>query len=146
MYQFSRSIYRELAPRVVEDPNDPTGCASQQRLLDACETTIRRLTYDRPYFAHPARFLFGEVRAMFSLNDQLFVWRVIDGHVALAHSCLERMSVELGLEPKRCRAETRKGTPCQRPAADGADYCPTHRHLDPVLPTLRPAPQGATVG
>ena len=51
MYRFSRSIYRELAPAVVEDELDPTGCRNKQQVLDACEGTIRRLTYDRRYFA-----------------------------------------------------------------------------------------------
>ena len=58
MYRFSRSIYRELAPRVVEDEWDPTGCENKQKVLEACEGAIRRLTYDRRYFARPARTLF----------------------------------------------------------------------------------------
>ena len=116
MYRFSRSIYRELAPRVIEDERDPTGCANKQKVLDACEDAIRRLTYDRRYFARPARSLFNEVRAYFAVNDQLFVWRVVESNISLA---LEFLSAA----PRGCRAgrpaaavqaHTRKGTPCQR--------------------------------
>ncbi len=64
MYRFSRSIYRELAPRVVEDQDDPTGCANKQRVLDACEGALRRLATDRRYFAKPTRTLFTEVQAV----------------------------------------------------------------------------------
>ena len=46
MYRFSRSIYREVAPYVVEDDRDPTGCRNKQSVLDACEAAIRRLAYD----------------------------------------------------------------------------------------------------
>ena len=67
MYRFSRSIYRELAPRVVEDEWDPTECANKQKVLDACEGAICRLTYDRRYFARPTRTLFNDVRG--SLHD-----------------------------------------------------------------------------
>ena len=84
MYRFSRSIYRELAPRVVEDEWDPTECANKQKVLDACEGAICRLTYDRRYFARPARTLFNDVRAHFTMSDQLFVWTVIERNIGLA--------------------------------------------------------------
>ena len=73
MYRFSRSIYRELAPLVIEDPWDFTECRNKQKVLDACEGAIRRLTYDRRYFARPARSLFNDVRPYFTMQDQLFV-------------------------------------------------------------------------
>ena len=41
MYQFSRSIYRELAPKIMDERT--AGCASKQRVLDACESTMQRL-------------------------------------------------------------------------------------------------------
>ena len=84
MYRFSRSIYREIASAVVEDERDPTGCRNKQLVLDACEETIRRLTYDRRYFARPARRLFNDVRMHFALADQLRVWMVIDRNINLA--------------------------------------------------------------
>jgi hypothetical protein len=132
MYRFSRSIYRELAPRVVEDPHDPTGCHNKQQVLDACETAIRRLTYDRRYFARPARSLFNEVRTHFAMGEQLRVWRVIEQNMTLALEYLERLPEGLGLDgqPRECAAHTRRGTPCQRQPLPGRDYCPSHKHLE----------------
>jgi hypothetical protein len=147
MYQFSRSIYRELAPRIAEDPADPTGCAKRQRLLDACEAAMRRLADDREHFARPTRTLFGEVRTLFSLNDQLVVYRVIERHVEVALDCIERIPAALGLDeaPAHCLAYTRKGDPCQRTPAPNSEYCPSHRHLEDVLPVPEPA-EGLAVG
>jgi hypothetical protein len=133
MYRFSRSIYRELGPRVIEDPGDPTGCANKQRVLDACENALRRLAYDRRYFARPARSLFTEVRTYFSIHDQLRVWKVIERNITLAQEMLEQLPEEvMGLDgqPRECQAHTRKGTPCQRDPLPGRDYCPSHKHLE----------------
>src|SRR5688572_5377471 len=138
MYQFSRSIYRELAPRVVEDERDTTGCRNKQQVLDACESAIRRLAYDRRYFARPARSLFNEVRVHFPMGDQLFVWAVIERHVTLALEIMERTPESLGLdeEARSCRAHTRKGTPCRREPLPGKDYCPSHKHLEETFETV----------
>jgi len=132
MYRFSRSIYRELAPSVVEDANDPTGCHNKLQVLDACEGTIRRLTYDGRYFAKPARSLFGEVRCHFAISDQLRVWRVIETNIELALEHLAQLPEGAGLDgvPRQCHAHTRKGTPCQREPLPGRDYCPSHKHLE----------------
>jgi hypothetical protein len=132
MYRFSRSIYRELAPRVVEDGDDPTGCANKQQLLNSCEAAIRRLAYDGRYFARPARSLFNEVRIHFSMGDQERVWNVIECNIRLALDFMERMpeSIVLDGQPRECRAHTRKGTPCQRDPLPGRDYCPSHKHLE----------------
>jgi hypothetical protein len=132
MYRFSRSIYRELAPRVIEDPSDPTGCRNKQRVLDACEGAIRRLTTDRRYFARPARSLFNEVRAHFAMSDQLRVWSVIERNINLALEFLARLPDGFGLDgrPRRCQAHTRRGTPCRREPLPHRDYCPSHKHLE----------------
>jgi hypothetical protein len=132
MYRFSRSIYRELAPAVIEDDRDPTGCRNKQALLDACEEVIRRLTCDRRYFARPARTLFNEVRIYFPITEQKRVWRVIETNLALASEFLARLPAGAGLDgiPRQCRAHTRKGTPCQREPLPGRDYCPSHKHLE----------------
>jgi hypothetical protein len=132
MYRFSRSIYRELAPAVIEDDRDPAGCSNKQAVLDACEEVIRRLTVDRRYFARPARRLFGEVRMHFSMGDQRRVWTVIDRNINLAIAFLDRLPEGAGLDgvPRQCRAHTRKGTPCQREPLPGRDYCPSHKHLE----------------
>jgi hypothetical protein len=132
MYRFSRSIYREIAADVVESEHDPTDCRNKQAVLDACEDVIRRLTYDRRYFARPARTLFNNVRMHFAIQDQLRVWMVIDRYIKLALEFLDRMPEGAGLDGvvRECRAHTRKGTPCQREPLPGRDYCPSHKHLE----------------
>lgn len=132
MYRFSRSIYRELAPRVMEDDRDETGCRNKQQVLDACEAAIQRLTYDRRYFARPARSLFTEIRPYFSIRDQLLVWKVVEKNMNLADEFLSRLPDNVGLDgrPPQCNAHTRKGTPCQRTPLPGRDYCPSHKHLE----------------
>jgi hypothetical protein len=132
MYRFSRSIYRELAPRVIENDHDGTGADARQRLLDSCEATIRRLTTDGRYFARPSRALFNEVRTLFPIADQVRVWTVIERNINLALEHLARLpeGVALSGQPRQCRAHTRKGTPCQREPLPGRDYCPSHKHLE----------------
>jgi hypothetical protein len=140
MYRFSRSIYRELASRVVEDEWDPTQCANKQKVLDACEATICRLTYDRRYFARPARTLFNDVRTHFKVSDQLFVWTVIQCNIELALEFLSRLPEDVGLDgrPRQCQAHTRRGTPCQRRPLPGRDYCPSHKHLEETFEGVEP--------
>lgn len=132
MYRFSRSIYRDLASKVIEDGNDGTGCSNRQAVLEACEEAVRRLSTDRRYFARPARSLFNEVRMYFAIGDQHLVWHVIDRNISLAlvllETCPERLVIDGG--QSECRAHTRKGTPCQREPLPGRDYCPSHKHLE----------------
>ena len=132
MYRFSRSIYRELAPRVIEGEHDATGSSNRQAVLEACEDAVRRLGTDRRYFARPARSLFNQVRIHFAIGDQLKVWNVIESNISLALDLLERAPelLELDGAPRECRAHTRKGTPCQREPLPGRDYCPSHKHLE----------------
>ncbi len=132
MYRFSRSIYRELGPRVIEDEYDPTGCRNKQQVLDACEATIRRLAVDGRYFARPAKKLFSDVRTHFAIGDQMLVWLVIERNIELAKEFLARLPEGAALDgvPRQCRAHTRKGTPCQREPLPGRDYCPSHKHLE----------------
>jgi hypothetical protein len=131
MYQFSRSIYRELAPIVAEDEDG----SNRQQVLDACEDTMQRLLTDRRYFAKPTKSLFNDVRACFPMTEQLRVLQVIDQNVRLAIRYLETTPPEeLMIEGAReCRAHTRKGTPCQREPLPGRDYCPSHKHLEEGL-------------
>jgi hypothetical protein len=138
MYRFSRSIYRELAPRVVEDESDRTGCRNKQLVLDACEGAIRRLTYDRRYFARPARSLFKEVRPYFRMQDQLVAWRVVETNIGLALEFLARLPEGVGLDGRspECHAHTRRGTPCQRTPLPGRDYCPSHKHLEETFESV----------
>ncbi len=71
MYHFSRSMYRELAPEVVEDRHGRGGGVNRARFLQACESAVERLATDRHYFARPARTLFNDVRVYFPMNRQL---------------------------------------------------------------------------
>lgn len=132
MYHFSRSIYRELAPRVIGDVGDVPNCLRKQQVLESCEAAVRRLSVDRRYFARPARSLFNEIRVHFAIGDQLRVWKVVESNVTLALVYLEQMPEDLDFDgqPRQCRAHTRKGTPCQRQPLPARDYCPSHKHLE----------------
>lgn len=135
MYQFSRSIYRELAPAVLEDAGDRSQ-RNHQRVLRACEHAVERLADDRHYFARPARSLFNEVRAYFPLGSQLHAYQVITRNMALATRYVEeraRTGVSFDGSPLCCNATTRKGVACQRLPLPGAKYCPSHKHLDEAL-------------
>jgi hypothetical protein len=130
MYQFSRSIYRELAPEVIEDKG---GCANRLAFLKACEATFERLATDRHYFARPARTLFRDVRMYFPITSQMRVYGVVQRHVQLAIDYVDRAMAEgrsLDGSPLSCHASTRKGTPCQRDPLPGSKYCPSHKHLE----------------
>ncbi len=130
MYQFSRSIYRELAPRIVSTRS--TGQAAKQHVLESCEMTMQRLVEDRRYFAKPTKALFGELRGHFQVSDQLYVYEVVDRNIKMALRYLDSVSLEelAKIGRRDCRAHTRKGTPCQREPLPGRDYCPSHKHLE----------------
>jgi hypothetical protein len=94
---------------------------------------MRRLAYDRRYFARPARTLFTEVRGHFPISEQMRVHNVIDTYVTLAIEHLAQLpddAIGLDGKPRKCRASTRKGTPCRREPLPGRDYCPSHKHLE----------------
>jgi hypothetical protein len=135
MYQFSRSVYRELAPLVAEDRQ--FGAADGRRqLLEACERSFNRLAADRHYFARPTRTLFNDVRFLFPMTSQRRVLRVIERYMAVADYYVDQREQE-GLTidgtPLCCHASTRKGTPCQRVPLPGSKYCPSHKHLEEPL-------------
>src|SRR4051794_37905419 len=135
MYQFSRSMYRELAEFVVPDHHVGAG-AAKARLLTACETAVERLAADRHYFARPTRSLFNDVRMLFPLSKQVVAFSVIERHMRLAIDYVEREAREghsLTGEPLVCHATTRRGTACQREPLPGSRYCPSHKHLDDEL-------------
>jgi hypothetical protein len=138
MYRFSRSIYRELAPRIDERDGIASVTVARQELLKACEATIRRLAADRRYFARPAKTLFTEVREHFALAEQVRVYMVIERYIDLAIDFLEQLPDEVSLDgsPRNCLASTRKGTPCQREPLPGRDYCPSHKHLEEAFDTF----------
>ena len=132
MYQFSRSIYRELAADVRGDKHEEVALA-RQRLLQSCERTVERLATDRHYFARPVKTLFNDVREEFPIASQLRVYRVIERHIELATEYVEsqaRSGVTFDGSPLCCHATTRKGTSCQRVPLPGSKYCPSHKHLE----------------
>lgn len=132
MYQFSRSMYRELAEFVVPDVNCRSG-AAKTRLLGSCEAAVERLANDRHYFARPARTLFNDVRMLFPLSKQLLAYSVIERHMRLAAEWVDlqaRIGNSVSGAPLICHATTRRGTPCQREPLPGSRYCPSHKHLD----------------
>jgi 5'-deoxynucleotidase YfbR-like HD superfamily hydrolase len=132
MYQFSRSIYRELSEVVATDPRTSV-VENKQRLLHSCEAALERLANDRHYFARPARTLFNEVRTLFPLDKQMRVYSVIESHMRLAADYVDmcaRHGESLTGAPLVCHATTRRGTPCQREPLPGSRYCPSHKHLD----------------
>ena len=130
MYQFSRSIYRELAPRVEGD--EIARARARHHLLAASEGTVERLAEDGRYFARPVRTLFNEIRDHFPLAEQVHVHMVVDRYVRLA---VEFIEANPELRPRRCPASTRNGNPCQREPREGHEYCPSHMHLEEPLET-----------
>jgi hypothetical protein len=132
MYGISRAIYRELASAVIEDPHKLTPYENHERVLRACEATVERLATDRHYFAHPSRTLFGDIRAYFPVCEQARVLRVIERYLEVLDAYL-RTQPNNGFDvygnPLRCRASTRRGTPCQRMPLPHNGYCPSHQHL-----------------
>jgi hypothetical protein len=132
MYQFSRSMYRELAPVVMPELGEDI-CVTRQRFLRACESSMERLAGDRHYFARPVRTLFRDVRNYFPISHQVHVLRVVEEHVRLAVEYVDsqaRAGVTFDGSPLCCHASTRRGTPCQRVPLPGSKYCPSHKHLE----------------
>jgi hypothetical protein len=132
MYQFSRSLYRELAQDVVPGRGEDIG-ATRQRFLRACEMSMERLALDRHYFAKPVRTLFKDVRHYFPITDQLRVYRMCEKYMQLATEYVDsqlREGVTFDGSPVCCHASTRKGTACQRVPLPGSKYCPSHKHLE----------------
>ena len=123
MYQFSRSMYRELALQASDRP----------RFLRSCEAAMERLATDRHYFAKPTRTLFNDVRDLFPMSCQMRVYRIIEWHVETAKDYVEsqaRSGVTFDGSPLCCHATTRKGSSCQRVPLPGSKYCPSHKHLE----------------
>jgi hypothetical protein len=139
MYHFSRAIYRELAPYVLENRPSSQRQSNRELVLHACERVMERLLTDRRHFAKPARSLFDEVRVHFSMTSQLRTYLVIERNIALALDFLSKLpqrEFDASGIPRSCQALTRKGTPCQRQPLPHSDYCPSHQHLREDLEEL----------
>ena len=132
MYQFSRAIYRELAPFIDEDAVAGSACSAHAAVLRACESTMERLVTDRHYFKRPARTLFNDIRIFFPMREQARVCSTVTRFLRLADEWLARQpqqGFDINGNPLECRATTRKGTPCQRMPLPHNGYCPSHQHL-----------------
>jgi hypothetical protein len=131
VYQFSRSIYRELVPYISEG-NERDVLRRRAKLLSAAETTVCRLAADRYYFSRPSRSLFAQTRDLFPLTEQWRVWAVVDRYVSLALDHVDALAAA-GITPEgsplRCHSNTRRGVPCARKALPNSKYCPSHNHL-----------------
>ena len=134
MYQFSRAIYRELAPYVVE-PSGPAApeTSNHEHVLRACEAAIERLATDRHYFARPERTLFWDIRTYFPMSAQARVRHVVFRYMELAQRFMaqnpQAAYAAVSDKPLQCRAMTRKGAVCQRAPLARNGYCPSHQHL-----------------
>jgi hypothetical protein len=127
MYSFSRSIYRELAPHILEEErHGHDGPSNHERVLRACESAVERLATDWHYFAKPTKTLFCDVRIYFPLQDQVRVYRIVDRYMTFAKDYFATRPASDRME---CRATTRRGTPCQRTPLPHNGYCPSHQHL-----------------
>src|SRR5919197_6586235 len=133
MYHFSRAIYRELAPYVLEEKSSTRRESNRELVLHECEAAIERLMTDRRYFAKPARTLFCNVRPYFSICDLPRVFMIIDRNIGVAADFLSRVpdyAFDATGLPRRCRAMPRKEKPCQRQPLPASEYCPSHQHLE----------------
>jgi hypothetical protein len=131
MFQFSRAIYRELAPTIDGRAGVHAGNA-HEHVLRSCEATMERLATDRHYFARPARTLFNDIRFCFPMSAQVKVWQVVNAYIGAAEAYLDRRpkaGCDVNGKPLQCRATTRKGTACQRVPLAHNGYCPSHQHL-----------------
>jgi hypothetical protein len=132
MYRFSRSIYRELAPDILEDRPGQSGPTNHERVLRASEAAVYRLATDLHYFAKPSKTLFNDIRIYFPMSAQHRVYAVVDRYMTFAREFFASRPLSgYDIEGNRleCRATTRRGTPCQRTPLPHNGYCPSHQHL-----------------
>src|SRR3712207_6041964 len=117
MYHFSRSLYRELSPAIVEDHPWHEGPSNHERVLRACEAAVHRLATDWHYFAKPSKTLFNDIRIYFPMSQQRRVYCVVDRYMTFAKEYFASQPLtgyDIDGNRLECRATTRRGTPCQR--------------------------------
>ena len=133
MYQFSRAIYRELAPHILAPRPGIPANANHEHVLRACEAVVERMAIDRHYFARPERALFCDIRSRFPMSEQGHVHRVVACYIGLAEQYLIEDPIagyaSISGQAPQCRATTRKGAACQRVPLAHNGYCPSHQHL-----------------
>jgi hypothetical protein len=133
MYQFSRAIYRKLAPQVLAPPPGRSPSSNHAAVLKACEDVVTRLATDRHNFARPERALYCQIRNYFPMSALPRVHHVIERYMGCAQQFLIEHPHEgytaVSGAPPQCRATTRKGSACQRTPLPHNGYCPSHQHL-----------------
>ena len=132
MYRFSRSMYRELAPDILEDGRAHGGPSNHERVLRACEAAVYRLATDWHYFAKPTKTLFNDIRIYFPMSAQQRVYLIVDRYMTFAKeyfSSLPMTGYDIAGNRIECRATTRRGTRCRRTPLPEHGYCPSHQHL-----------------
>src|ERR1700685_4720241 len=94
MYQFSRAIYRELAPQIIDPPPGAAPTSNHAAVLRACEAVIMRMATDGHHFARPARTLFYDIRSYFPMSAQEHVHQVVALYIGYAEQVLAAHSLE----------------------------------------------------
>jgi hypothetical protein len=138
MYQFSRAIYRELAPLLRDSKLSNHANDARRLVLQECESAMQRLFTDRRHFARPTRTLFANVRPFFAISDLSRVFTAIERNIEVAQKFLDQApELNVGDIPRHCHATTRKGTPCRRQPLPRSEYCPSHQHLTETFEDLQ---------
>ena len=96
---------------------------------------MERLAKDSRYFANPAKSLFGDIRDYYPIQAQERVFHVVERYIAAALEFMEKEAERAITEGAmlRCRAQTRKGKPCQRTPLPESNFCPSHQHLAAIV-------------
>src|ERR1700685_93398 len=126
MYQFSRAIYRELAPQIIDPAPGAGPTSNHAAVLRACEAVIKRMAIDGHHFARPARTLFYDIRSYFPMSAQEHVNKVVCTYL---DDPRPQANAAVSADPPQCRPTTRKGSACQRVPLARNGYCPSHQHL-----------------
>jgi hypothetical protein len=134
MYRFSRAIYLETRDLVAGE-TDAEIADARRRVLSACEGTMERLAKDSRYFADPAKSLFSDIRYYYPIRAQERVFHIVKTYIAAALEFMEAEQERAVTEGAmlRCRAQTRKGKPCQRTPLPESNFCPSHQHLASIV-------------
>lgn len=134
MYRFSRAIYLETRDLIVGETEGDV-IEARRRVLLACENTMERLAKDSRYFANPAKSLFSDVRYYFPIRMQERVYHIVQTYIESALKFMEAEQERAITEGAmlRCRAQTRKGKPCQRTPLPESNFCPSHQHLASIV-------------
>ena len=133
MYQFSRAIYRELAPQIQPPPPGFPATSNHAAVLRACEAVITRLATDRHYFAQARAGRCSATSAATSRCPPRATCTASSPATSASPSS-SWPKTRRGLHgvsgaPPQCRATTRKGSACQRTPLPHNGYCPSHQHL-----------------